>query len=110
MDANDCIEFLNDKFETCDSPSYSIMLTDAEKLNEERAEARYQSFPTVRGPFNFQVTFHPDSGVIKVAPYLCGCDMCLVSKYGSCELFSNYTFQTGLLNKVSLHHLYQEYY
>ena len=40
LDGNDCIEFLNDKFEACDSPSYSIKLIDAEKLNEEGADAR----------------------------------------------------------------------
>ena len=42
LNANDCIEFLKEKFEACDSPSYSIKLIDAEKLNEERAEVRYK--------------------------------------------------------------------
>ena len=110
-DANDCIEFLNGKFEACDSPSYSIMLKDAEKLNEERAEDRYKRSPTVKRPSSFQVKmiFHPDSSVIKVVPYLCGCHLCLSSRYGSCELFCQYTLKTGLLNKVSLRHKYQEY-
>lgn len=40
LDANDCIELLNDKFEACDSPGYSIMLKDAEKVNEERVGDR----------------------------------------------------------------------
>ena len=51
---------------------------------------------------------HPDSFFIKVAPYVCGCD--LSSKYDLCELLLEYTLKTGLLNKVSLHHQYQEYF
>ena len=35
--------------------------------------------------------------------------MCLLSKYGSCELFSECTLETRLLNKVSLFHQHQEY-
>ena len=31
------------------------------------------------------------------------------SKYGSCELFSEYTLETRILNKVSLCHQCQEY-
>ena len=52
--------------------------------------------------------FYPDSSVIKVAPNLCGCNLCSSSMYGLCELFSEYTLQTGL-SKVSLRHQYQEY-
>ena len=37
-----------------------------------------------------------------LAPYLCGCDLCLSSLYGSCELFSECTLETGLLNKILL--------
>ena len=40
LDANNCIKFFNDKFETCDSPSYFLKLIDAEKLNKERSGAR----------------------------------------------------------------------
>ena len=39
-----------------------------------------------------------------LAPYLCGSDLFLSSKCGSCELFSGCTLQTRVLNKVSLHH------
>ena len=78
-------------------------------MKRERAEARYKRFPTVKGSSSFQVMiFYPDSSVIKVAPNLCGCDLCSSSMYGLCELFSEYTLQTGL-SKVSLHHQYQEY-
>ena len=64
---------------------------------------------TVKGSSSFQVMiFHPDSCVIKVATYLCGCDLCLSYKYGSRELFSEYTLEIGLLNKVSLCHQHQE--
>ena len=85
-----------------DRPSYSIKLIDCEKLNEERAEARYKRFPTVKGSSSFQVMiFHSDSSVKKVAPYLCDCGLCLSFNYGSCELFSEYILETGLLNKVS---------
>ena len=35
LDDNDFTVYLNDNFETCDSPSYSVQLTDTEKLNEE---------------------------------------------------------------------------
>ena len=110
LDANDCIEFLNDKFEACDSPGYSIMLKDVEKVNEERVGDRYKRFPTVKRSSSFQVKmiFHPDSSVTKLAPYLCGCDLSLSSRYGSCELFWEYTLKAGLLNKVSLRHQYQE--
>ena len=40
LDANNCIKFFNDKFETCDSPSYFLKLIGAEKLNKDRSGAR----------------------------------------------------------------------
>ena len=52
--------------------------------------------------------FHPDSCAVKVGPYLCGCDLCLPSRYGSCELLSERTLETRNLNKVLLCHQYQE--
>ena len=55
FNANDYTVFFNDKFETCDSSSYSIKLLHAKKLNEERAEARYKWFPTVKRLSIFQV-------------------------------------------------------
>ena len=75
-----------------------------------KTEARYKRFSTVKELSSFQVTiFHPDSCAIKVAPYLWGCDLCLPSEHGSCELFSECTLQTRILNKISLCHQYQEY-
>ena len=40
---------------------------------------------------------------------MCACELCLSSKYGLSELFSEYTLETRLLKKVSLRHQYQEY-
>ena len=53
--------------------------------------------------------FNPGCSSIKVAPYLCGCNLCLTSNYGSCELFSEYNMETGDLNKFSLCKEFQYY-
>ena len=36
LHVNDFSEFSNDKFDACDSPTYSMKLADTEKINEER--------------------------------------------------------------------------
>lgn len=36
LHVNDFSEFSNDKFDACDSPTYSMKLVDTEKINEER--------------------------------------------------------------------------
>ena len=65
-------------------------------MNRE-TEARYKRFPTGKELSSLQIMIvHPDSCAIKVAPYLCGCDLCLTSKYGSCQLFSECTLETRI--------------
>jgi len=110
FNSEDCIDFLMGKFGECVSPTYSVQLIDPEKLADDRKEARFQRFPTIKGSSTFQIIiFHPDSDVIKVAPSLCGCDLCLSSKYGSCDNFSEHFLETGTLNRVSLRNQVQEF-
>ena len=45
----------------------------------------------------FQKEYRVVSRGSVLAPYLCGCDLCLSSLYGSCELFLECALETGLL-------------
>ena len=109
LNAEDCVNFLSSKFGKCDAPSYSLHLIETESIEKERESARFRRFPTVKGSSSFQViVFEPDSNLIKVAPFLCGCDKCLTSQYGSCENFVECPPQTGELNHILMHHQLQE--
>ena len=84
-------------------------MIETESIEKERESARFRRFPTVKGSSSFQViVFEPDSNLIKVAPFLCGCDKRLTSQYGSCENFVECSPQTGELNHILMRHQLQE--
>lgn len=72
-------------------------------LIEERLKSKHTVYPTIKGSSLFNaLVFKPNSQDIKVAPYLCSCDECLLGEYGSCSVFESVTLVTGTLNQISL--------
>ena len=103
LNANDALNYLQHKFGDKSCPQYVIKEITIEELENARAAARLKTYPTIYGSDNFQViVFKPNATSFKAAPYLCICETCLTTEYGSCELFSTYELRTGQLNKIRL--------
>ena len=103
FNAGECVQYLNEKFASSTDPSYNIMLIPRYTVVEERLKAKKTVYPTVKGSSVFNViVFKPDTSTIQVSPYLCACNSCLSSEYGSCSSFETVPLITGTLNEISL--------
>ena len=100
--ASSCIDYLKEPFDNNFDPRYVIKEIYPEALERMRRCARYTKFGKVPGSSKFRVmVFSPDSDVVKTAPHLCVCDICL-EDYGNCSLFASHHIQDFTLNEVQL--------
>ena len=87
LNAEDCINFLERKYQSKENPNFVLKLISKESLLSAR---QGDQFSTTQGSSKFHVMiFSPNSNSFKAAPYLCVCDSCLTD-YGSCDLFQTY--------------------
>ena len=87
LNAEDCINFLERKYQSKENPNFVLKLISKESLLSAR---QGDQFSTTQGSSKFHVMiFSPNSNSFKAAPYLCVCDSCLTD-YGSCDLFQPY--------------------
>ena len=93
------ISYLSDKFA---GKAYKFVEIDSQALAELRVEETMQSYDTVVGSEDFQVSlFPPGSETFKASPRLCICNLCVLN-YGSCKLFKEYKVIVKQLKSTSL--------
>ena len=100
--AEDRTNFLSNKFANFIDPKYMFKVINSEELNVScKADQKIQ-FKPIKGWSQFRVViFTPKSSFVKVAPYLCICERCLV-QIGSCELYGQHELISNTMKGFSL--------
>ena len=102
LDAADCINFLENKFQDKTNPKFHFREICTTSLLSTRADAHTKTYRTIEGSTLFQVmVFKPNCKHFRAAPHLCVCSDCM-RDYGSCSLFDSYELLTGELKKINL--------
>ena len=91
--ANDCVNYLESKFdtETYSNPTYHLSEVMKTSLQEEREKRRYLTYKRVKGSDDFHViVFRPHQNSFHASPKLCLCNFCMSYTFESCCNFKEY--------------------
>ena len=96
------VQFLYTKFRNTSNVEYHFKSIDTALLGEERTLDLLLDVATVHGSSTFHaMLFLPGKNRFKTPKRICICDKCK-DRFGSCEQFSEYSFNVKQLNKIHL--------